>query len=188
MLRRVLFVALLGVSLYTWLRPQSDDTDLDFESVSMVEAGSDYYLEGFRILQSDSEGLTEYTLEGDLLNYDPRTDRADLVAPKLTVSHPDGLVWLLEAKHGAMPRDGRRITLSDTVELTRTLADGEQPSSMLTDEMHIDINAGQLRGDKPIALTGPGWQVHAQGMTADTSRGAVLLTGRTHGRYLTIAE
>jgi len=57
-LRRVLFVLLLGLALFTWLRPPPDDTDLEFESVSMVEAGSDYYLEGFRILQSDSLGAT----------------------------------------------------------------------------------------------------------------------------------
>ncbi|GEM_PF-6970421 len=187
-LRRVLFVLLLGLALFTWLRPPPDDTDLEFESVSMVEAGSDYYLEGFRILQSDSLGQTEYTLEGELLSYDPARDVADLIAPDLTVTHPDGLVWQLTARHGEMPRDGRNITLSDTVQLKRTLADGTKPSTMHTEAIQIDINAGRLNGDAPVTLQGPGWQVDAQGMTADTGQGALQLIGRTHGRYLTAPD
>lgn len=187
-LRRIGFVGLLGLALYTWLRPQHIDTDLEFESVSMVEAGSDYYLEGFRILQSDSLGQTEYTLEGELLSYDPSRDVADLIAPNLTVTHPGGLVWQLVAKRGAMPRDGRQITLSESVQLIRTLADGTKPSTMHTEEIQIDINAGQLKGNAPVTLQGPGWQVDAQGMTADTGQGALQLIGRTHGRYRTTPD
>ncbi|MEM9603781.1 MAG: LPS export ABC transporter periplasmic protein LptC [Pseudomonadota bacterium] len=179
------FVVLIALALFTWLRPQTPDDAPEFESVSMVEARSDYYLEGFQILQSDPEGRTEYALVGALLSYDPLTDIASLHAPRLHVAQPDGLVWALSAERGSMPRDGRNMTLTDAVELVRTLPDGSQPSTLSTEEIDIDIDAGTIRGDEPVTLTGPGWQIDALGMAADTEQGALELTGRTHGRYRT---
>lgn len=183
--RRVAVVVLICLALYTWLRPQSDADDLEFESVSMIKARSDYYLEHFQILQSDLAGQTEYALTGDLLSYDPSTDLADLQKPKMRVEQPSGLRWALDAERGSMPRDGRQITLTESVELIRTLPDGTVPSTLTTEHIKIDINAGTLRGDEPVTLTGPGWQIDALGMTADTTQGALQLNGRTHGRYST---
>ncbi|MEM7378587.1 MAG: LPS export ABC transporter periplasmic protein LptC [Pseudomonadota bacterium] len=184
-IRRVAFVVLIALALFTWLQPQQSDDAPEFESVSMVEARSDYYLEGFQILQSDRDGRTEYALVGALLSYDPLTDIASLHAPHLRVAQPDGLVWALSAERGTMPRDGRNMTLNDAVELVRTLPDGSQPSTLSTEQIDIDIDAGTIRGDEPVTLTGPGWQIDALGMAADTGQGALELTGRTHGRYRT---
>ena len=183
--RRIAAVMLIALALYTWLRPQQSGEELNFESVSMIKARSDYYLEGFQIVQVDHQGQTEYALDGELLSYNPETNLADLLQPKLRVAQPDGLIWALTADRGSMPREGRNINLSESVELIRTLPDGSQPSTLETEQVDIDIDAGTLRGDSPVTLKGPGWQMDALGMTADTRQGALQLYGRANGRYST---
>lgn len=184
-LRRIAFFVLSGLALYTWLRPQHADEQLEFESVSMTTAQSDYYLEGFQILQSDLSGQTEYTLYGDLLSYNPETTIADLFEPHLSVAQPGGPTWVLTADRGSMPRNGRQISLIDSVELVRTLPDGSQPSTLVTEQVDIDIDSGQLQGNAPVTMTGPGWQIDASAMSADTRQGALKLTGRAYGHYNT---
>ena len=143
---------------------------------------ADYYLNGVQATSMGPDGLPRRRLSAQRMAHFPRDDRVELSAPQLELYGAGTLQWRIQASRGTVRDQGRRLTLSDGVQMQRQDASA---LSLRTDHLNILPNQHLARTDAPIRLTRehPRARLDAVGMEVHTDQGALLLKSQVRGSY-----
>ena len=156
----------------------------EFESVSMAGAKADYYLESFTLMNTKSNGDTEYTLSAETLIHLPTEQLARVNAPFLTVNSNavDKGDWELTATAGLLPDDGQTVDLLGDVQLQQRI-DGQTPVRLSTPSLRLDRVQQQLSSESGVEVQGLGWQLQADKMTGEIETGKLIFRDNNHAQY-----
>ncbi|MGB0865435.1 MAG: LPS export ABC transporter periplasmic protein LptC [Granulosicoccaceae bacterium] len=158
----------------------------EFESVSMVSAKADYYLEAFTLVSTKPNGDAEFTLKAETLIHLPTEALARVTNPILTVNSDERKKtdWELTAASGLLPDDGQSVSLINGVQLMQ-LTQGQTPVRLITPNLLLDRRQMLLSSDTGVSVKGPGWQLQADKMTGEIETGKLTFRDNSHAQYNT---
>ncbi len=183
--RQWLLVALLCIALVLLLASkQTPSKKLEFESVSMVSAKADYYLESFTLMSAKPDGVADYTLSAETLIHLPTEELARVDNPSLRVNtrRNNNDSWQLNAATGLLPDHGQTIDLFGGVQLQQ-LTDGQTPLSLITPRLRLDRKNREINSVTGVNVTGLGWQLMADEMTGHIETGKLIFRENNHVQY-----
>ena len=185
-LRQWLLVVLLCAAGLWLAISRTTSTPPEFESVSMVSAKADYYLESFTLMSTKPNGDTDYTLTAETLIHLPTEELARVNSPSLIVNSnsPDASNWELTATTGLLPDDGQTIELLGGVQLLQ-LAGDQTPVRLTTPNLLLNRQQMLLSSDTGVSVDGPGWQLQADRMTGEIETGKLIFRDNSHAQYTT---
>jgi len=143
----------------------------------------DYYFDGFRLRAFDAPGAPRYDLHGQRLIHYADDASAEVIGPRLRYDRPDAPPWYVESATGTLSPGGDRVELVDDVVMRRPPAPPEGPVTVRTDRVTVFADAGRAETERPVTVTGPGWNVAAIGMTTWFESGLIKLHRDVRGRY-----
>jgi len=184
--RQWLLVAALCIAGLWLVVSRNPVVQPEFESVSMAGAKADYYLESFTLMNTNSNGDTDYTLKAETLIHLPTELLARVNAPFLTVNSntTDKGIWELTAKTGLLPDNGLTVDLLGDVQLQQRI-DGQTPVRLTTPSLRLDREQQQLTSDNGVEVQGLGWQLQADKMTGEIETGKLIFRDNNHAQYTT---
>jgi lipopolysaccharide export system protein LptC len=101
-------------------------------------------------------------------------NRIDLQNPKADITLADQAWLAVTADSGTYRRDRKLLDLRGHVNLFH-----DQGFQMQTEATHVDLAAGEARGDTPISVQGPAGHLEAEGFRVLDRGETIIFTGRS---------
>jgi lipopolysaccharide export system protein LptC len=99
----------------------------------------------------------------------------DLVRPEAEMTMQDGSWVLIKAERGRYNDNTGKLLLLGRADLFH-----DKGYEFLTDEVHVDVNAGIAWGDRPVVGQGPFGELKAEGFRLFDHGATIVFTGRSH--------
>ena len=151
------------------------------ETINMSETKSDYYMADFKTRKYNSEGVIEYTIQGDTLAHYPDNDRSEIIAPVIKLNRPDS-TWDISSSTGRFDTNPDLFTLQGDV-VMRTNRTDDDPITITTDQLMIATESNLVSTDASIEIVSKHWAVKATGMTSAIDEGTFTLQSAVTARY-----
>ena len=181
---RFLVVALLvlGITLFTsWLLRNLGETPLVTTAGKSREP--DYFFDGFESTARDREGNISYRLEAQQLEHFPYNSSMKLEKPYIEIFHKKKHPWQTWADNGVFYEKRRLITLAGKVRIHRAADETNQPVTLVTDSISLDMKNKIAKTSAEVQITSGEDVLNATGMTVDLATGHVELQSKVQGKY-----
>lgn len=140
----------------------------------------DYYMENFKSMIMDKDGLPKNLLSAEYLAHYPDDETTELIRPWLEVKRKDGDPVHIIADKGWVTEDNKVILLSGKVTLWQNDAEGKRKLEIVTNDVRILADQEYAETDKPSTLTGNDTVVKATGVRAYLKEGRLELLHNVH--------
>jgi lipopolysaccharide export system protein LptC len=150
---------------------------------SMAERRSDYYLEGFRIVEYGKDGNAAKVLAGEVLTHYRDDDTADIVSPRLELQQPGGPRWTMQAERGWLSPGGEEIQLRGKVVMMRAALPALPALRIDTQDVSLWPDAQRVQTDAPVSIIGPHWRVSAIGLESNIGERKLTLLHQVRAHY-----
>lgn len=150
------------------------------------QASLGYSAKAARLVQTDEQGLPQYTLEADEMQQ-PEASQ-DIVARRLTLRYappPTGAAnpWVLTAKQGTLPLNETLLKLRGDVRIVGRPEGARADVRFETQSLDVDVKAQTARSGSQVTWISGQTKLTARGLDADMKRGNVRLESSVHGRF-----
>jgi len=178
---------LVVVGLFTLLGQGPTVPGLGLDATASAEqANLGYSAKAARMVQTDEQGLPQYTLEADEM-LQPEASK-DIVARRLALRYappPTGTAppWVLTAREGTLPPDSTLLKLRGDVRIVGRPAGARADVRFDTQSLDVDMEAQTARTSAQVAWVNGQTRLTARGLNADMKRGTVRLESSVHGRF-----
>lgn len=183
----IVLAVVVIVGLFTMLGQGPTVPGLGLESrPAEEEASLGYSARTARLVQTDDDGVPQFTLEADEL-LQPEAAK-DIVARKLTLRYaapPTGTTppWVLTAREGQLPLGETLLHLKGDVRLVGRPEGARADVRFDTQTLDVDIKEQTARTRSQVTWITGQTRLTARGLSADMKRGNVRLESSVHGRF-----
>lgn len=183
----IVLAILVVVGLFTLLGQGPTVPGLGLDAATSPEQQSlGYSAKSTRLVQTDEQGLPQYTLEADEM-LQPAASQ-DIVAHRLALRYaaaPTGASppWVLTALEGTLPPASTLLNLRGDVRIVGRPAGARADVRFDTQTLDVDIKAQTAHTDAQVAWVNGQTRLTARGLNADMKRGTVRLESSVHGRF-----
>ena len=181
---RFLAVALfvIGIAFFTsWLLRTLGETPLVKTGTPTRER--DYFFEEFVATAKDKLGNIQYRLEAQQLEHFPYNASMKLDKPYIELFHEKNRPWQTWADQGVFYENTQVATLSGKVRIHRAADEFNQPVTLVTDSVTLDMQNKVARTDADVQITSGEDILNAKGMVVDMQTGRVELHSKVQGKY-----
>ncbi len=178
------YVTLVGLLLLVigsgWLlRSEPED-----ETGSTQRALSDgYYLLDATISDTNETGQLIYSLKAQRIDHVPDDGSVRFTNLKVLYAVNAEDSWTIEAERGAMDADRESLNLRGDVTITSLEADAERNTTIITEQLSLDIASNQARTEQEVRIQISGGELRAKGMQADLGTKKINLLSDVRGRF-----
>lgn len=174
-------VVLVAAILASWLLIERRSAPKR-TTTTPVESG--YYLRDAVIEGMDENGLRLYTLRAARIVERPGNGSVALEDVLLEYTLTDGPPWRVNATGGEIPASGDRIALHGGVTLAEQLMAGEQPTTIRTATLDVDLLEHRASTGDEVEIERGSYRMTAVGLLADLKAQTLTLQSDVHGRFL----
>ncbi len=144
--------------------------------------GPDFYLEEFRSVSMDAQGLPKEKLEAKRLTHYPSDGRTDFEQLSLTVVKPKDRYYVVRANTGSLLSGANSLHLLGDVNIRR-YAQSKLASQMFTEELWVYSDDNIIRTEKPVRFVDDLGVINAVGIVADMNKQKIELMRQVRGKY-----
>lgn len=181
---RYLVVALLviGIAFFTsWLLRTLGETPLVKTGAPNREP--DYFFEEFIATARDKQGKISYRVEAKQLEHFPYNYSMTLEKPYIELFNKDDKPWQTWAEQGIFFEKRQLATLSGKVRIHRAADKTNQPVTLLTESITLDMDKKIAKTTADVQVTSGEDILNATGMMVDMKSGRVELHSKVKGKY-----
>lgn len=135
----------------------------------------DYWADRFTIKRFDAEGRLLNAFWGQKMTHTPDDDSTLITDPKLVFFREPKVQ--MSAALGLVGKDGKTITLTDTVLIKRDGKSGSPPLELQTNSVVIYPDVEQARADSHVVMTQGRSVISGSAMSIDNKTGISILSG-----------
>ncbi len=200
LLRAILIFALLVVAVVSWQWIEDHETEpqVDNNRIEMVERQSDYYLEGFEIINVSNNSVTaasdnaivtgtqagrQVTITGQSLSHHYSDGYSVIEYPVVRLNSAGEGQWHAKARTGTVSPNFDVLDLLGDVQLTHTKPANDSPITVSTQSLSIDNGNRTLASREPVQVTGNGWQYSAASMEAEIDQGVLSFASGVEAQF-----
>lgn len=181
---RFLAIALLviGIAFFTsWLLRTLGETPL--VKTDRANREPDYFFNDFVATARDIQGNITYRLEAKQLQHFPYNLSMRLEKPYIELFKEQTQPWQTWAEQGVFYEKRQLMTLSGKVRIHRAAGDLNQPVTLLTDSLTLDIRDKIAKTSDEVQITSGEDILYATGMLVNLETGRVELHSKVQGKY-----
>ncbi len=172
----LLFLAALSFWLDHAVQGTANGTkNKDFDPESIVE--------NFAAQRSDRNGRLIERLSAKKLLHFSGSGISELEAPHLVQMSPGSDDFDVTANRASITHETKEVTLTGQVHVNRIATDKRSVLTFVTDKLIVDQEKNRMHAPGPVNLKGPGLNVSAAAMEADSNRRFIKLFGRVRAQY-----
>jgi lipopolysaccharide export system protein LptC len=178
----VVLVFLVGLAVGSWwLANRGRDADAPTSTSRVGQPG--YYLKDATLEQTDETGRIELRVHAADAVQDPvtRNVQADTLRVDYLLDAPR--TWVMTARSGTLPPDGRKVFLAGDVILTGRTGTATPPAVVHTEHMQLDVDASIATTKDPVRIEMGPQSIRARGLRADLKADRLRLESNVNGRY-----
>jgi LPS export ABC transporter protein LptC len=177
--KAILLLVVLLVIATSWFFRKQESAG---ETAAVAGHGPDAYADNVTIRVMDTAGKPVYRLRAGHIAWYPDSNRLTLTKPQLDVTRPDGVRWRLNADQGRTGRTADPIWLDGNVIIHRLASSSQNPLKIMTADVMVRPDARLALTQQAARVIGTGYQIEAQGLTADFGDNRLELRSRVRGR------
>lgn len=142
------------------------------------------YMRNAVVISPGEDGRPLYRLEAGRMNQPLGSERVDLEDIVIEYSHETPRPWRLTADSGQVRLDWGNVVLAGNVIATAPADEGEEITTLLTQQMTVDAEAHQVRAPGEVIMVRGEERLASVGMSADLLAETVQLESEVNGRFL----
>lgn len=171
-------IAAIAVLLLIALRANENDTD---STVAAAPGVSGYVATNAELVQTDEQGAELYQVTAPrIVQADPDSN-IQLTQPHVRYHDTNRGNWTLVAASGELPPLAREIELRGRVEVSGLQARSEEPMTLRTDHLHVDLDRQTAVTDALVFMDWKRTRVTGRGMALNLLTRHLQLHADTHG-------
>ena len=177
---------LMGVlALGTWWLVKNTPMPLGPTEAVPKRHDPDYTMQQFDVQRFDAKGTLRVRVAGREMRHYPDSDTVEIDDVLVHSIDLNGNILIAKALRGLSNADGSEVQLLGDVRVQRFLRDkqgvlGAAPQLEIEGEfVHAFVALERLRSDKPVRVSYPGGELHAQNLDYDNLKGVLELSGRS---------
>jgi len=131
----------------------------------------------------DKQGKPTLKIAAPKMSHYMENDATKIVKPLLTLYRKSPQPWHLTADHARTLQGISQIFLQDNVIIDHPGDDQNEKTTLLTPSLIVYPEKQLALTEDPVIINQPNTKIHAVGMNADLSSGAIKLLSQTQGEY-----
>ncbi len=173
------------LALGTWWLVKNTPVPLSPTQDAPKRHEPDYQMQGFDVQRFDAKGALRVRVSGREMRHYPDTNTLEIDDVRVHATGADGAVLIAKAARGVSNADGSEVQLLGAARVQRFVRDA---SGLLASAPQVDIQGEfvqvfvaleRLRSDRPVRVSYPGGELHAQSLDYDNLKGLLEVTGRS---------
>ncbi|MFT3906076.1 MAG: LPS export ABC transporter periplasmic protein LptC [Steroidobacteraceae bacterium] len=165
--RALFFPALIAAAAVLMvLANRPDDSDRDSSAVASATA-TGFVATQAELVQTDENGRALYQLNADRVIQEMTDGPIQLEQPRVRYRDRNQGNWKLIAASGQLPAQAREIELQGNVQVEGLQAHADQPMTLRTDHLHVDIDKQLATTDAGVQMDWKIMHVNGKGMKLD---------------------
>ncbi len=153
-------------------------------TIEHVSEGPDYYLRNFTLTVTGPNGLPQYVVDSEYMEYVAGQDTVTLLRPTLFFDNREHRSsWWIKGEKAEITERGHRILMPGKVSLEQHDEIRGETVRLETSDLLVLPEQRLAESQTHVSLEAPGATIEATGLHADLFRERLKLMHRVRGRY-----
>ena len=149
---------------------------LNYNNIDLDEKISNHFINKFRMVETNEDGNTAWTLQGDRLEKFPNSLRSEVINPVMEINSTQNEKWIIKANHALDPDSlFKSIYLNENVEFNKFGENKTNEVKIVTSEAVIYPDTEIIETTKFAIITTPNSKTSGDGVIADMKNGQIKI-------------
>ncbi|MDH5301159.1 MAG: LPS export ABC transporter periplasmic protein LptC [Gammaproteobacteria bacterium] len=176
----LIIALLLAVVVILWLT-ETEQQLRNADTSALLNEEADYYMENFRLSETDEQGKLTKQLSGSRLAH--FADRhTELQSPDITILQDDQPLWRLTAEQGSLLKG--QLTLNHNVRIEQLADHAARYLQVETDQLNVDMNTRTSYAPGLVQIYYASATIQAHGMHLLFDSRQMQLHSKVRGTYV----
>ena len=149
---------------------------LNYTDLNLDEKVSNHFINKFKMVETDIDGVIAWTLKGDSLEKFPNSLRSEVINPVMEINSTNDSKWVIKAKYALDPDSlFNSIYLTEDVEFNKYDKNKNNEVNIITTEAVIYPATEIIETTKFAVITTPDSKTTGDGVIADMVNGQIKI-------------
>ena len=149
---------------------------LNYTDLNLDEKISNHFINKFKMVETNIDGVAAWTLQGDRLEKFPNSLRSEVMNPVMEINSTGDTKWVIKAKHALDPDSlFNSIYLTEDVEFNKYDENKNNEVNIITTEAVIYPATEIIETTKFAVITTPDSKTTGDGVIADMANGQIKI-------------